>query len=144
MGKYKFALDSVLSWRESQEEDAKRDFLVSQEAQRQQETILENYIAASEEIKNDAVNYLDINSLRQQYIYKNHLENEIIKQQETVDHFSIETEKMKEVFVDAQKERKIMDRLKEKHHDAYMFVQKTEEQKELDEMGTLRFGNSLL
>lgn len=144
MNKYKFSLDNVLNWRESQEEEAKRGFLVCQKAQREQEEILEDYKAASEEIKNDSINYLDVNTLRQQYIYKNHLDNEIKKQEQTVKIYSNETEKMKEVFVGAQKERKIMDRLKEKHYDNYLFEMKAEEQKELDEMGTLRFSGSFI
>lgn len=144
MNKYKFSLDNVLKWRESQEEEAKRGFLICQEAQREQEEILEDYKAASEEIKNDSINYLDVNTLRQQYIYKNHLDNEIKKQEQTVKIYSNETEKMKEVFVGAQKERKIMDRLKEKHYDNYLFEMKAEEQKELDEMGTLRFSGSFI
>ena len=144
MNKYKFSLDNVLNWRESQEEEAKRTFLVYQQAQRTQEEILDNIIAASEEIKQGTANLVDINSLRQQFIYKNHLDNEIVKQQQTVNQYSNETEKMKEVFVGAQKERKIMERLKEKHYDHYLAEIKTEEQKELDEMGTLRFGSSLI
>ncbi len=144
MGAYKFSLENVLTWRESQEDEAKRGFLICQEAQRKQEEILDTIIAASEEIKQDAIGFDDINSLRQQYLYKNHLDSEIVKQQQTVSLYSNETEKMKEVFVDAQKERKIMDRLKEKHYDDYLFTMKAEEQKELDEMGTLRFGSTFI
>lgn len=144
MNKYKFSLDNVLNWRESQEDEAKRTFLIYQEAQRAQEKILESIIAASEEIKQDTSNLADINSLRQQYVYKNHLDNEIIRQEQTVQQYSNETEKMKDVFVGAQKERKIMERLKEKHYENYLIKTKAEEQKELDEMGTLRFGSSLI
>lgn len=144
MKKYKFSLDNVLTWRESQEEEAKRSFLVCQEAQREQEEILDVIIAASEEIKKETVNFSDINYLRQQYLYKNHLDNEIVKQKQTITEYSNETNKMKEIFVGTQKERKIMDHLKEKHYEEYMFNLKAEEQKELDEMGTLRFGRSAM
>ena len=142
MSRYKFSLDNVLNWRQSEEDEAKRSFLVYQEAQREQEEILESIVSASEEMKKSTLNLVDINSLRQQYEYKNHLENEIVKQQQTVNQYMNETEKMKEVFVGAQKERKIMERLKEKHYEHYLSEIKYEEQKELDEMGTLRFGKS--
>ncbi|MEG0286077.1 MAG: flagellar export protein FliJ [Vagococcus sp.] len=142
MSRYKFSLDNVLNWRQSEEDEAKRSFLVYQEAQREQEEILESIVSASEEMKKSTLNLVDINCLRQQYEYKNHLENEIVKQQQTVNQYMNETEKMKEVFVGAQKERKIMERLKEKHYEHYLSEIKYEEQKELDEMGTLRFGKS--
>ncbi|MFW8051990.1 flagellar export protein FliJ [Vagococcus fluvialis] len=142
MSRYKFSLDNVLNWRQSEEDEAKRSFLVYQDAQREQEEILESIVSASEEMKKSTLNLVDINSLRQQYEYKNHLENEIVKQQQTVNQYMNETEKMKEVFVGAQKERKIMERLKEKHYEHYLSEIKYEEQKELDEMGTLRFGKS--
>ena len=142
MSRYKFSLDNVLNWRQSEEDEAKRSFLVYQDAQREQKEILESIVSASEEMKKSTLNLVDINSLRQQYEYKNHLENEIVKQQQTVNQYMNETEKMKEVFVGAQKERKIMERLKEKHYEHYLSEIKYEEQKELDEMGTLRFGKS--
>ncbi|HCM88661.1 MULTISPECIES: flagellar export protein FliJ [Vagococcus] len=144
MGQYKFSLDNILNWRSSQEEDAKRSFLVYQQAQREQESILEGIVEARCRIKQEQTNLVDINTLRQQYIYKNHLDNEIVKQEETVKKYSNETEKMKEIFVGAQKERKILEKLKEKHFDSYLLEQKSEEQKELDEMGTLRFKNSVI
>lgn len=136
-------MDNVLNWRSSQEEEAKKSFLVYQQAQREQEEILEGFVEASQRIKKEQTNLVDINTLRQQYVYKDHLDNEIIKQQQTVMKYSNETEKMKDIFVGAQKERKILERLKEKHYETYISDSKKEEQKELDEMGTLRYGNSI-
>lgn len=144
MGQYKFSLDNVLNWRSSQEEDAKRSFLVYQQAQREQESILKDIVEARCRIKQEQTNLVDINTLRQQYIYKDHLDNEIVKQEKTVTQYCNETDKMKEIFVGAQKERKILEKLKEKHFDSYLLEQKNEEQKELDEMGTLRFRNSVI
>ncbi|MDT2815874.1 flagellar export protein FliJ [Vagococcus carniphilus] len=144
MKKYKFSLDNVLNWRELQEEEAKKTFLIYQQAQKEQEEILNEYKEASQAMNESTQSLTNINKLRQQFVYKNFLDNQIVKQQATVDQYSNETSKKMSVFVDAQKERKIMERLKEKHYDNYLLQEKSEEQKELDEMGTLRFSYSFL
>lgn len=144
MKKYKFSLDNVLNWRELQEEEAKKTFLIYQQAQKEQEEILNEYKEASQAMNESTASLTNINKLRQQFVYKNFLDNQIVKQQATVDQYSNETSKKMSVFVDAQKERKIMERLKEKHYDNYLLQEKSEEQKELDEMGTLRFSYSFL
>lgn len=144
MNGYKFSLESVLDWRQTKEDEAKRTLLVYQEAQEVQERILEKIVAASMEIKECTTNLVDINTLRQQHLYKNHLDNEIIKQQQTLHRYMNETEKVMEVFVGAQKERKIMENLKEKHYEQYLSDLKVAEQRELDEMGTIRFSNSFI
>ncbi|MFC6348054.1 flagellar export protein FliJ [Vagococcus carniphilus] len=144
MKKYKFSLDNVLNWRELQEEEAKKTFLIYQQAQKEQEEILNEYKEASQAMNESTESLTNINKLRQQFVYKNFLDNQIVKQQATVDQYSNETSKKMSVFVDAQKERKIMERLKEKHYDNYLLQEKSEEQKELDEMGTLRFSYSFL
>lgn len=144
MKKYKFSLDNVLNWRELQEEEAKKTFLIYQQAQKEQEEILNEYKEASQAMNESTESMTNINKLRQQFVYKNFLDNQIVKQQATVDQYTNETSKKMSVFVDAQKERKIMERLKEKHYDNYLLQEKSEEQKELDEMGTLRFSYSFL
>ncbi|MGL5686119.1 MAG: flagellar export protein FliJ [Vagococcus fluvialis] len=112
MSKYKFKLDNVLNWRELEEEEAKKNFLIYQQAQKEQEELLNDFIAASDEMKEEVATLININDLRQQYIYKNYLDEQIVKQQATVEEFSNETNKMMEVFVEAQKERKVIERLK--------------------------------
>ena len=144
LSKYKFKLDNVLNWRELEEEEAKKNFLIYQQAQKEQEELLNDFITASDEMKEEVATLININDLRQQYIYKNYLDEQIVKQQATVEQFSNETNKMMEVFVEAQKERKVIERLKEKHHENYLFLEKREEQKNLDEMGTLRHYYSFL
>lgn len=131
-----------MNWRELEEEEAKKNFLIFQQAQKEQENILNEYIEASQSIKESTGSLSNINKLRQQFVYKDFLDNQIEKQKETVSQYSNETNKKMSVFVDAQKERKIMERLKEKHYENYLMAEKAEEQKELDEMGTLRFSYS--
>lgn len=142
LAKYNFSLESILNWRELQEEEAKKTFLVYQQAQIEQEVILNRFISASESMNHETNTYQSINTLRQQYLYKNFLDEQIVKQQETVKQYTDETDKMMTVFVGAQKERKVMDHLKEKQYEAFLFQQKLDEQKELDEMGTLRYGGN--
>ena len=107
MKKYKFSLDNVLNWRELQEEEAKKTFLIYQQAQKEQEEILNEYKEASQAMNESTQSLTNINKLRQQFVYKNFLDNQIVKQQATVDQYSNETSKKMSVFVDAQKERKI-------------------------------------
>lgn len=133
----------VLNWRESQEESAKKNFLQKRIEQMEQESILADIVMASQELKVSTTNFTNVNTLRQQHLYKNYLEEQIILQEKNLEKVSHETEAELQVFIGAQKDRKILEKLKERQYEAHLNEEKRQEQKDLDEMGTLRFQSSV-
>ncbi|WP_314061262.1 flagellar export protein FliJ [uncultured Vagococcus sp.] len=143
MGKYQFSMAKVLNWRESQEEFAKKNFLQKRMEQIEQESILADIVTASRDLKVSTTNFTNVNTLRQQHLYKNYLDEQIVLQEKTLEKVNHETEAELQVFIGAQKDRKIMEKLKERQYEAYLNEEKHREQKDLDEMGTLRFRSSV-
>lgn len=139
MGKYQFSMAKVLNWRENQEEHAKKKFLQKRVEQMEQESILADIVSASQNLKVSTTNFTNVNTLRQQHLYKNYLDEQIEIQEKELAKVSHETEAELQLFIGAQKDRKIMEKLKERQYDAYLKAEKIQEQKELDEMGTLRY-----
>ena len=142
MKKYVFSMEKVLNWRNSQEEEAKKVFLNQKSMQVKEELKLSAMIEASEELKKSTASLTNINSMRQQHLYQNFLAEQIVSQEERVDLAAAATEVELTHFVAAQKERKILEKLSERHYESYLAELKLAEQKELDEMGSLRYGLS--
>lgn len=144
MSNYQFSLTKVLNWRESVESVAKSDFLTQKTLQEEQEQKLLAIKKASEDLKVSSVRFNNINLMRQQYLYKNYLAEQIEVEEGYLAKVTQETERELAIFLQAKKERKIMDKIKEKHYENFLFQQKSIEQKELDEMGSLRYGYSMV
>ena len=81
MGKYQFSMAKVLNWRESQEEFAKKNFLQKRMEQIEQESILADIVTASRDLKVSTTNFTNVNTLRQQHLYKNYLDEQIVLQE---------------------------------------------------------------
>ena len=128
--------------RENVEKNAMEEFALSQNELLHQKLILSNLNKQYESAKEKDLAKMDIHELRQQDLYKRSLEDRIEKQEEIIFHKTEELEKIRLDLVNAQKERKIMENLKEKDFDIYMENIKAVEQKELDEIAILRFSES--
>nr|WP_245249516.1 flagellar export protein FliJ [Vagococcus allomyrinae] len=133
----------VLNWREAQEEFAKKNFMQKRFEQMEQEAILAEIVAASRELKVSTTNFINVNTLRQQHLYKNYLDEQIVLQKRALEKVNHETEAERQVLIGAQQDRKILEKLKERQYEAYAKEEKRQEQKDLDEMGTLRFQSSV-
>ncbi|MGY3746465.1 flagellar export protein FliJ [Vagococcus salmoninarum] len=144
MSNYQFSLTKVLNWRESVESVAKSDFLTQKNLQDEQEQKLLAIKKASNDLKVSSVRFSNINLMRQQYLYKNYLAEQIEVEEGHLASVTQETERELAIFLQAKKERKIMDKIKEKQYETFLFQQKNTEQKELDEMGSLRYGYSMI
>ena len=142
MAKYQFSMEKVLDWRSDTEEEKKKKLVQVQQSKQQQETILRRLINENIKIKNDSLSTDRIDVLRQQNLYKDMIDEKIIHQKNVVSKAEKEVEVARIELMEAHKDRKVMEKLKEKEYIFTMEQEKHEEQKQLDEMATLCFGNS--
>lgn len=135
-------MEKVLDWRSDTEEEKKKNLVQVQQSKQQQETILRRLIDENIKIKNDSLSTNRIDVLRRQNLYKDMIDEKIIHQKNVVNKAEKEVEVARIELMEAHKERKVMEKLKEKEYTLTMEQEKQEEQKQLDEMATLSFGKS--
>lgn len=142
MKNYKFSLQSVLQVRDNEEKNVLEDFVLTQnkldkeyakieELQRSLETCLEK----RSPIKN-------IQELMMENFYKVDLEDKIKFQDRVIEQGKIELEEVREKLQIAQKDKKIIEKLKEKDLYEYKSEMEKNNQKEIDEFAVLRFKTS--
>jgi len=139
---YQFSMEKVLDWRSDTEEEKKKNLVQVQQHKDQQENILQRLIRENIKIKNDSLSTSRIDVLRRQNLYKNMIDEKIIHQKNIVNKAEKEVETARIELMEAHKDRKVMEKLKEKEYSFLMEQEKHEEQKQLDEMATLSFGKS--
>ena len=135
-------MEKVLDWRSDTEEEKKKNLVQVQQSKQQQETILRRLIDENIKIKNDSLSTNRIDVLRRQNLYKDMIDEKIIHQKNVVSKAEKEVEVARIELMEAHKDRKVMEKLKEKEYIFTMEQEKHEEQKQLDEMATLSFGKS--
>lgn len=139
---YKFSMEKVLDWRSDTEEEKKKNLGQVQQHKDQQETILQRLISENIKIKNDSLSTNRIDVLRRQHLYKNMIDEKIIHQKNLITKAEKAVEVARVELMEAHKDRKVMEKLKEKEYLFSMEQEKHEEQKQLDEMATLSFGKT--
>ncbi len=139
---YKFSMEKVLDWRSDTEEEKKKNLVQVQQNKLQQETTLQRLIGENIKIKNDSLTTSRIDVLRRQNLYKDMIDEKIIHQKNVVGKAVKEVEVARLALMEAHKDRKVMEKLKEKEFTFMMEQEKQDEQKQLDEMATLSFGKS--
>jgi len=137
--KYKFSMEKVLEWRQGKEKSAMEKFAVVQDHVQQQKSILALIMSEFESTKEKCRKRNNIQEMRQQHYYKEAIEEKIEKQTDLIHQTTENLECMRLELVEAQKDRKIIEKLKEKDFSLYESNIKVVEQKELDEMATLKF-----
>lgn len=139
---YTFSMEKILDWRSDTEEEKKKHLGQVQQNKQQQESLLQRLISENIKIKNDSLTTMRIDVLRRQNLYKDMIDEKIIHQKNTVHKAEKEVEVARVELMEAHKDRKVMEKLKEKEYTFTMEQAKQEEQKQLDEMATLSFGKS--
>lgn len=135
-------MEKVLDWRSDTEEEKKKNLGQVQQHKDQQETILQRLISENIKIKNDSLSTNRIDVLRRQHLYKNMIDEKIIHQKNLITKAEKAVEVARVELMEAHKDRKVMEKLKEKEYIFSMEQEKHEEQKQLDEMATLSFGKT--
>lgn len=132
-------MESILNLRENKEKNTMENLAKVQNQLEIQKDILNDLIMEEEKIKSNCTKFKDIHELRHHNLYKEEIEEKISKQDELIDKTNIKLEEVRRELIEAQKERKIMEKLKEKDMDNYINNMKHLEQKELDEIAVLKY-----
>lgn len=140
MVSYKFSLEKVLEWRAEIEKRIAKSFAIVQNELNYQEITLSNLRLENESIKKKILELNNINDLKQQYLFKQSVEQKIKEILKLIEQTKTKLEKLRLDLLEAQKNRKIMEKLKEKDYIEYKENLMLEEQKELDEIAVFRYG----
>lgn len=138
MNKYNFSMEKILDLRVNKEKDVMTKFATIQNELHQQKMILSNLENQLDTLNKEGFKSLDVNKLRYNNLYKQNLDNQINVQNEIIEGTSHELENKRLDLIEAQKDRKIMEKLKEKDFTLYKNNVKAMEQKELDEIAIQR------
>ncbi|OQY09452.1 MAG: flagellar export protein FliJ [Marinitoga sp. 4572_148] len=142
--RFHFSLERLRNLKERLEEDAKRIFLeATAERIRAEEALVEINNKIKEEnkrfIHQISNNLITIQEIQQWRSYLESLEKEKIRLGEIYrEKLSIEEEK-RQLYLEARKERIILDKLKERKFEEYKLEYQREENRNLDEIGIQMF-----
>lgn len=136
---YKFAMEKVLEWRGDLEKTSMEKFAHTQNELNQERLTLSNLYREYEILKERSVKYNKPNEVRYYQLYKSDLEENIKLQRQVVEEKTMELEEKRLDLVDAQKDRRIMEKLKERDYESYQEKVNLEEQKFLDEISVLKY-----
>lgn len=131
-------MEKILDLRVNKEKDVMVKFATLQNELHQQKLVLSKLENQMDTLNKEGYKSLDVHKLRFNNLYKQNLENQIDVQNERIEWTSNELEDMRLDLVSAQKDRKIMEKLKEKDFTLYKNNLKVLEQKELDEIAIQR------
>jgi len=140
MIRYNFSLQNVLDWRNDQENEAKLNLTQIKNNLNKEENYLQQLIYENVQLKEKAALTRKVDVMRQQDLYKEVLDEKIIQQKLIVEQKMNEMKKAEEALLSAHKDKKVMEKLKEKEYETYMETLQIEEQKQIDEFSTITFG----
>ncbi len=139
MKNYKFSLESVLKVRKNEEKNVLETFVGAQNRLIAEETQKEKYQEEMDTWLERRVSSRDIQSLMMENLYKLDLEKKIKKQEILVEEKRQELEEVRVKLQAAQKDKKIIEKLKEKNLEDYKTELSKKNQKEIDEFAVLRY-----
>ena len=138
MAKFKFSLASILNIKEKMEDLKKNEFgkaLMALEAEKARlQALIDARIYCIESFRTSlarGVNPLDIKQHNQ---YLDNLKKRILAQQLAVNIAEKYAEEKRKELVEAMRERKALDKLKENAFEEFLIEEKQEEQKSIDEI----------
>lgn len=138
---YNFQLENILEWRTNIEKSTIEKFALIQREVEDQKQLLSNLIKEHDNAKRNK-SYRSILEIRQHHIYIEDLEQKVEINEILLEGIKERLEEARQDLLAAQKDRKVMEKLKEKDLEEYLSKQKSIEQKELDEIGILNYKNN--
>ena len=132
-------MEKILNLRETKEKDIVENMGKIQNKLKMQRDVLD-------ELKDDAdklnkTGFQNILDLQYQNLCKSKIREDIDIQTQIIDEISLMLEETRRDLIEAQKDRKVMEKLKEKDKDKYYEKIRYEEQRELDEIAVLKFNS---
>ena len=145
MAKFIFKLQTVLNIKQQHEDNKKNELgkaIQLLEAEKQKLIALEKLQVETIREFNEKTRKATVYKLIEFNEYLSLLNSKIKSQKEEVNNAALYVDKVREELLLAVKERKILDKLKEKKHDEYMIEQKKLEQKTNDEIVSYNYNES--
>ena len=139
MPRYRFRLQRVLETKEREEERCKLELAIAERRLGREERRLEEHFVewerSRQEVLRPAARVLDLAREAGWRSYFEYLAREIRRQREAVKHCARNVTAARTELLEASKEKKALERLKEKGRLAFLREMDRREQKELDEIG---------
>ncbi|WP_414840643.1 flagellar export protein FliJ [Enterococcus saccharolyticus] len=132
MEKFQFSLEKILDYRWIQENEAKREYASAQKALNEQEEIFKQIIEEKGELME--IRETTVNRMQIQQWYLLDLNQKLSETMQAINELRGFVEMKLQVYIAAQKERKILEKLSEKQFVEHQIAINREEQKMLDEM----------
>ena len=134
---YKFSMEKILNLREKKEESIIEKMNLIRMKLEEQENFLNKLLKDSSNMKKEK--YTNILDLQYHNLRKSKIRDEIEMKNKIIAEINTELDDTRNELIEAQKERKIMEKLKEKDKENYNKEMKIIEQKELDEIAVLKY-----
>ena len=132
-------MEKILGWRFDQEDEARLQVANLKEKWDRENQHLQSLIQENIKVKNDNLKNTHIQTLRYNDYYKMVIDEKIIQQKNLMDETQAQISKANEQLLEAHKNRKAMEKLKEKELTAAEEELKRIEQMQLDEFATMSY-----
>lgn len=132
-------MEKILGWRFDQEDEARLQVANLKEKWDRENQHLQSLIQENIKVKNDNLKNTHIQTLRYNDYYKMVIDEKIIQQKNLMDATQAQISKANEQLLEAHKNRKAMEKLKEKELTAAEEELKRIEQMQLDEFATMSY-----
>ena len=145
MAKFIFKLQSVLNLRKQKEDNIKNELGIAiQRLEQEKRSLseLENTLDATVREFNEKTRKTTVHELIEYNEYLSLLNSRIKSQKDNVNNAAQYVDKVREELVKAVKDRKILEKLKERHYEEFLLEQKKLEQKTNDEIVSYNYNES--
>lgn len=139
-----FSMEKILDWRLDLEDEARMQLSRLEEKWQQENRQLQSLIQENTKVKNDYLKNVQIYTLRYNDYYKLVLDEKIVQQKNQIDRTQAEIKIAHDELIETHKNRKAMEKLKEKELDLLYQKEKRQEQHQLDEMATMTYRRTAL
>ncbi|MGF7057168.1 flagellar export protein FliJ [Brassicibacter mesophilus] len=141
MEKFTFRLEKVLDYKERVEDLNKAEYSKANKKLNEELVVLEDYISERKRLTNERninVDSISINDLKSYNIYLNSMNSRIVNQQKVVEKTQKITENARKVLIQSTKEKKMLQKLKNRDYNDYQYLNKKEEEKITDQFVSYR------
>ncbi len=141
MAGFKFRLEKVLLYKEQLEKEVKAK-LAELNAQREQLKKRYESLKQDELFQEQKLSQTPVNEMGERWLLDNYikaLRQDIQQTQKNISMLEMQIEKNRKELAEKAKDRKIMEKLKEKHFEYYKKEEQLKEQRNLDEIASIRF-----
>ncbi len=136
---FSFKLQKVLDYKQALEEEKKQQLGEAFRGQHHAKTLLTQYKEEKQAVQQPLNGPIDLNSLVHTHHYLNVLEQQIVSQAQRLSSAENMVKEKRVELVSAMQERQVLDKLKERQQERYVYEFNSKQQKLLDEVATASF-----